>query len=484
MNVENQKNIKEMYDPVQIYELVRSMYKNDDGSPVELSPTQVEIFATISMKLHPRVHCSTFTRFGKSRTTALAVLTRASTFAEKWAIVAPNAKKAKIVMNYVNRHIFDNEFTAGRFRMDKGDSAESIRRSRNKSHITFDVGDGLMGEVFIVSAGDAIGEGSANIVEDEASLIDNNDHSMVMRMLGDNPEENFLFKIGNPFLRNHFLNSSVDPAYHQIIVDCYQGLAEGRITEQTIEENSTYSFFKVLYECKFPSAEAVDEQGWSYLFTDELIKKAQERDLEPRGIKRLGVDVARGGRNYNAWVIRGDNYARVVKKDLDNDLMSVAGKTKDIMLDEGVSADEVYIDDVGVGGGVVDRLKEMGYKINPVKEGAKAVESEEFENLKAELYAGKQGLEAWLKSGAFLYPHKDWIELNKIRFKKRSNGKTWIEPKSDMRKRGEESPDVADALMLTFASDAVSGKNFFVPNTTPSPTDVLNQNNRGGLWDL
>jgi hypothetical protein len=54
MNVENQKNIKEMYDPVQIYELVRSMYKNDDGSPVELSPTQVEIFATISMKLHPR----------------------------------------------------------------------------------------------------------------------------------------------------------------------------------------------------------------------------------------------------------------------------------------------------------------------------------------------------------------------------------------------------------------------------------------------
>jgi hypothetical protein len=341
-----------------------------------------------------------------------------------------------------------------------------------------------MGEVFIVSAGDAIGEGSANIVEDEASLIDNNDHSMVMRMLGDNPEENFLFKIGNPFLRNHFLNSSVDPAYHQIIVDCYQGLAEGRITEQTIEENSTYSFFKVLYECKFPSAEAVDEQGWSYLFTDELIKKAQERDLEPRGIKRLGVDVARGGRNYNAWVIRGDNYARVVKKDLDNDLMSVAGKTKDIMLDEGVSADEVYIDDVGVGGGVVDRLKEMGYKINPVKEGAKAVESEEFENLKAELYAGKQGLEAWLKSGAFLYPHKDWIELNKIRFKKRSNGKTWIEPKSDMRKRGEESPDVADALMLTFASDAVSGKNFFVPNTTPSPTDVLNQNNRGGLWDL
>tara|TARA_R100001086_G_C11848145_1_gene260663 strand:+ start:5482 stop:6936 length:1455 start_codon:yes stop_codon:yes gene_type:complete len=484
MNDVSLENLRKEYDPEQIAQMVSTMYKNDDGSPVILSPTQIDIFATISMKLRPRVHCSTFTRFGKSRTTALAVLTRAATFPEKWAIVAPNAKKAKIVMNYINRHIFDNEFTAGRFRMDKGDSAESIRRSRNKSHITFDVGNDLMGEVFIVSAGDAIGEGAANIVEDEASLIDNNDHSMVMRMLGDNPEENFLFKIGNPFLRNHFLTSSMDPAYLQIIVDCYQGLNEGRITEQTIEENRGYSFFKVLYECKFPSAESVDEQGWSYLFTDELIKKAQERDLELRGIKRLGVDVARGGRNYNAWVIRGDNYARVVKKDLDNDLMSVAGKTKDIMLEEGVAPNEVYIDDVGVGGGVVDRLKEMGYQINPIKEGAKAQNSEEYENLKAELYAGEDGLEAWVRQGGFLVPHADWIELNKIRFKKKSNGKTWIEPKADMRKRGEESPDVADALMLTFASDAVSGKNFFVPNQAPNPTDVLKGNNSGGLWDM
>ena len=480
----NLESIRAMYDSAQISGMVSSMYKNEDGSPVILAPTQVDIFATIAMKLHPRVHCSTFTRFGKSMTTALAVLTRASTFPEKWAILAGNKTKAKIVMNYVNQHIFDNEFTAGRFRMERGDSAEAIRRHRNKNHITFDVGNGLIGEVFIAGANEAIGLGSKNIVEDESSLINDNDHSMVMRMLGDDPHDNFLFKIGNPFLRNHFLKSSMDPAYLKLIVDCYQGLAEGRISQATIDENRAYSFFPILYECKFPSAEAIDEQGWSYLLNDQDIKVAQERVVEPFGIKRLGVDVARGGRNYNAWVIRGDNYARVKKKDLDNDLMSVVGKTIDIIKEEGIRPEEVFVDDVGVGGGVVDRLYEQGYRVNAIKEGASSSEKSEYTNLKAELYAGKQGLQAWIKRGGYLEPHKDWEELTRIRFKKTSDGKTKIESKEDMRKRGEESPDVADALMLTFASTAVSGGKFFAPPSAQNPTDVLKGNNSGGLWDL
>lgn len=480
----------------EIYQLVSSMYKNEDGSPVLLSPTQCEIFATISMRLHPRNHCETFTRFGKSRTTALAVLTRASTFPEKWAIVAGNKEKAKIIMTYVNAHIFDNEFTASRFRMERGDSAEAIRRNRNKNHISFDVGNNLIGEIFICSAKEALGYGAKNIIEDESALIDDEDHSLVMRMLGDDPHDNFLFKIGNPFNRNHFLKSRLDPAYHKILVDCYKGLEEGRISKQVIEENRPYKFFKVLYECEFPRAEDVDEEGWSYLLTEEDIKRATDRweSAEHYGKRKLGNDIARGGRNFNVWCLRGENYATILKKDHNNDLMAVAGQTQSFMQEYRIDEEDVSLDDVGVGGGVTDRLKEAGYKhINAVKEGGKATEMTvkwnpktrkdeempEYANMRAQLYAGRNGLANWVKRVGALDPAIDWSELTRIRYKKNGKGLTVIESKDDMRARGEESPDVADGLSLTFynVNEGASGegKGRFV---APDPMAILAQGNK------
>lgn len=468
------------------------MYKNEDGTSIELSPSQCEIFATIAMKLAPRVHCSTFTRFGKSRTTALAVLTRAATYPEKWAIVAGSKDKAKIIMGYINAHIFDNEFTASRFRMDKGDSAEAIRRNRNKNHISFDVGKGLIGEVFVCSAKEAVGYGAPNVIEDEASLIEDPDHALVMRMLGDNPEQNFLFKIGNPFFRNHFLKSSLDPAYKKIIVDCYDGVQEGRINKATIDEARGFSFFSVLYECKFPSAESVDDKGWSYLLTESDIKRSCDRwaSCEKHGTKRLGNDVARGGRNFNVWCLRGDNYATRLKKNHENNLMAVAGENIAFAQEHRIMPSNIFIDDVGVGGGVTDKMLEEGYKPTPVKEGAKATEKSmrynpktnkeelmpEFANMRAQMYAGKKGLAWWVKNVGALDPSIDWSELTRIRYKKNGQGLTIIESKDDMRARGEESPDEADALMLTFGEPEEVKKEMAMPD----PMSILNQGSK--LW--
>jgi hypothetical protein len=476
-----------------VFELVRGMYKNDDGTPVLLTPLQCCIFAIIAMKLHPRVHCMIFTRYGKSFVVALAVLTRVSTYPEKWAIVAGTKDKAKIIMSYINSHIFDSEYTASKFRMERGDSAEAIRRNRNKNHISFDVGNNLLGEVFVCSAQEAIGHGASNIIEDESSLIPNDEHSLVMRMLGDNPHKNFLFKIGNPFERNHFLDSYNDPKYLKLVIDCYQGIEEGRMNQATIDENKPYSFFGVLYECKFPSAESVDAKGWSYLLTEEDIKRATGRwgTFEHYGRKRLGNDVARGGRNFNVWALRGENYATILKKDHNNDLMSVAGQTQSFMSEHHIAEEDVSLDDVGVGGGAVDRLKEAGYTVNAVKEGAKATEMtlkwnpktkkeelmSEYANMKAQLYAGKNGLANWIKRVGALDPEVDWSELLKIRYKKNGQGLTMIESKDDMRKRGEESPDVADALMLTFFNGEEVKRGEF---KAPDPAQILSQGS--GLW--
>lgn len=475
----------------QIFNMVKGMYKNEDGSPICLSPTQCDIFAHISMRLKPRIHCMTFTRFGKSRTTALAVLTRVATYPEKWAIVAGNKEKAKIIMGYINAHIFDNEFTASRFRMDKGDSAEAIRRNRNKNHISFDVGKGLIGEVFICSAKEALGFGAPNIVEDESALIPNDEHALVMRMLGDNPNDNFLFKIGNPFNRNHFLDSFNDPAYHKIIVTAEQGVHEGRINQATIDEASKFSFYDVLYKCEFPTAESVDEEGWSYLLTEADVEQAKKRwkQAEQYGKRRLGNDVARGGRNFNVFSLRGENYATILAKNREADLMVVAGTNVGFIKDKAINPENVYIDDTGVGGGVTDRMAEEGFKPTAVKLGGKATELEYrynpktkkdelmpmYLNMRAQIYAGKKGLANWIKREGSLDPDVDWSELTRIRYKKNSSGLIVIEPKDDMRKRGEESPDVADSLALTFVDEVVQPEGESKPFVPPDPTVMLEQ---------
>jgi hypothetical protein len=432
------------------YELVKRLYKDERGHPILLTPSQVRIFNIIAKKEVPRVQIMCFTRFGKSLVVALAALTRCATFPEKWAIVAGSKTKAQIIMDYVIQHIFDNDYTMAKFVRQKGEKDEEVRRHRNKSHITFNVGDGLIGELFIVSAKEAIGLGAPNIIEDEASLISDSDHSMAMRMLGDNPNDNFLCKIGNPFLRNHFLKSHLDPAYVKINIDCYQGIAEGRITQETIDENSIYDFFPVLFENKFPDANKIDEQGWQCLLTEDDIKIANQRIFEPYGEKKIGVDVARAGRDYNVWTLRGANYAKVLLKHHDNDLMSVVGTTIGFIQAEGVSPENVFIDDTGVGGGVTDRLKEQGYNITPVILGGRAGDQEKYINIRAELYAGNDGVANWIKRTGYLEPHEGWGESITIRYKKESSGKLKIESKEDMRKRGEHSPDVIDSLMLTF----------------------------------
>lgn len=473
-------------------QLVYSLYKDEVGNPIVLTPGQDILFQLIAQRQYPRVQTMNHTRQGKSMTVGLAVNTRTATFPEKWAIIAGTKDKAKIVMDYVIAHIFDNDWTASRFVPEKGESLDDIRRYRNKSRITFRVGKkkipigdsgtafeviNLYGEVFIGSAKDALGFGAPNVVEDEAALIDDDDHSMVTRMLGDHPEDNFLIKIGNPFRRNHFLASYHDPKFKKVVFDCYRSLEEGkgmsqamrdlgmkpRMTEELIEENRPYPFFGVMFECKFPSAAEVDESGWMYLLTDNDIKVAQSRPCEQSGTRKLGIDVARGGRNFNAWVMRAGNYAEVIKKTREMELEPVVEDTINIMHDLGIPPHDVYIDDTGVGYGLVQALKMRGFDCNAVNFGGEA-EKEEIRtpngedkmvsgclNARAEMYAGKDGLMSWVKQGGYLKPHADWIEGTRIRYKKNEAGKTKIEPKDDMRKRGVESPDVMDALALTFA---------------------------------
>jgi hypothetical protein len=447
--------------------LASKFFKDETGNPITLSPLQDQLFQLIFLQKYPRIHVMAHTRFGKSLTIALAVLLRASIYPETWAIISGTKEKAKIIMSYINYHIFDHPFFLTKFVPEKGEKIEDLRRYRNKQKISFKIDKDKYSYIFIGSAKEALGYGARNVVLDEAALIDNDDFSLVLRMLGDNPKENFLCKIGNPFRRNHFFDSYKDPKYAKFNVDCWTSLKEGmRMSQELIEENRKYVYFSVLFENKFPSENEIDEEGWVYLLTEIDLENSKKRNNTPAGEKFLGVDVARGGRNESVWVIRDDTTARIVYRWREPDIIKTGQKTIEIIKTEGVNPSNVYIDDVGVGGGVVDFLKNNGLPVNGVNFGESLSAKKEFLidnnrkvderfiNLKAMLYAGDESVLTWVRNYGQLIENEysGWDQLLSIRYKKNSYGKIVIEPKENMRKRGIESPDIADAFALTFTN--------------------------------
>jgi hypothetical protein len=79
----------------------------------------------------------------------------------------------------------------------------------------------------------------------------------------------------------------------------------------------------------------------------------------------------------------------------------------------------------------------------------------QYANLRAELWGRAK---AWLEKRDCKLPRDERLvnELSSPRYSFMSNGKLKLESKDDMKRRGLASPDVADAFVLTFASDAAT----------------------------
>lgn len=433
-----------------------------------MTPAQNEIFDCIFYKQSPnggrRIHIETHTQFGKSDTVSMAVLTRACTYSEKWAIVAPTQPKAMIIMGYIIKHLFENEYTLSRFKIEEGENTERIRRERSKSRLTFDIGNNQVGDIFILSAesrlkrsedvGNALmGFGAPNLVQDEAALISDESDAKAMRMVGGfSPfKTDFVVKIGNPFTRGHFLKSFEDPAYHNIVVDWHQGVKEGRLTREFIEEMRPKPYFRVLYECKFPLADDIDPRGWTQLISEDEVELAIDTtgEIKHIGEKRMGTDVARGGANFTAWALRSMNYMEVLGKSKQVNLTETASQTSYFMTENNVYPTNVFIDEVGVGGGVVDPMQHDKKNVRGINVGKPAVDTGRFANMRAEAY---WRLRDWIKRGGKLCGCHvtDWMQLTKIKYKPDAKGRLRIMSKDDMRAEGIDSPDIADAGMLTF----------------------------------
>lgn len=186
-----------------------------------------------------------------------------------------------------------------------------------------------------------------------------------------------------------------------------------------------------------------------------LIEQAMVRDVSPTEASVVwGLDVARFGDDSTALAKRrGNVLLEPVKEWRKLDLMQTVGlvakEIRETPLDQRPVA--INVDVIGMGGGVVDRLRELGLPVRGINVGEQpGNDRDRYMRLRDELWFEAR---KWFETRYCVMPKDDRLaaELIGPKYTHESTGKLKVESKSDMKKRGVASPNLADAFCLTFA---------------------------------
>jgi hypothetical protein len=162
----------------------------------------------------------------------------------------------------------------------------------------------------------------------------------------------------------------------------------------------------------------------------------------------IGVDPARFGDDRSVIVLRQGLRMEppMIFHGIDN--MSLASAVANVIEDR--DPDAVFID-AGAGSGVIDRLRQLGYEVTEVPFGGKATYPNLFVNKRTEMW---WAVKEWIDQGGAIPDRTDLKqELSTPMYWYDTVGRRVLESKDEIKKRlqGGGSPDIADALCLTFA---------------------------------
>jgi hypothetical protein len=171
-----------------------------------------------------------------------------------------------------------------------------------------------------------------------------------------------------------------------------------------------------------------------------------------RGIRILGLDVARGGGDKTAFAHRQGDVVLSVERHDYRDTMPIVGLAKARL--ENHPHSKAVVDVVGMGGPVLDRLREqdvgtVGFVAGAGSDRRDATGELGFFDLRAEAWWSlREQLDP--SSGATLaIPPDDLLagDLTAPKWRMMSNGRIRVESKDDIRKRLGRSTDTGDAVV-------------------------------------
>ncbi len=293
------------------------------------------------------------------------------------------------------------------------------------------------------------------LVFDEASAIADKVWEVAEGALTDPDTQILWCAFGNPTrntgrFRECFGRFAHRWTHRQIDARQVPGTNKDQIAKWVQDYGEDSDFVRVRVKGMWPRAGSMQFIG------SDVVENACRVDLQgvvtPADPLVMSIDVARFGDDESVIGFRrgrdGRGIPPIILRGVDT--MGVAGRAAEAYAR--YEPDMVFVDETGVGGGVVDRLRQLGVQVVGVNNGASTdvpVDGELVANKGAEMWAR---MRAWLKSGGGIMDDPDLRQqLEGREYGFNQHNAVVLEKKSDMKKRGLASPDRADQLALTFA---------------------------------
>lgn len=197
------------------------------------------------------------------------------------------------------------------------------------------------------------------------------------------------------------------------------------------------------------------------------IENAQARELPvaPDDLRVIGCDVARFGSDETAISLREGKRVRLKESYVGNPTTTTTGHlirlAREVRQDKPHAKVRIVVDGPGVGGGVVDQVREKlaqqrisGVSVVDFNGANTAIEEDEYPNARSESWfaVSEQIDELDLDDDEQLA-----ADLLAPKYKVDSSGRRVVEPKEKTKKRLGRSPDRADSVLLCFAQEREEG---------------------------
>jgi hypothetical protein len=274
--------------------------------------------------------------------------------------------------------------------------------------------------------------------------------------------EPMMFLFGNPTRNSGPFFEAFNRNKHRWITRQIDSRSVKRTNKELIDRwvedyGEDSDFVRVRVRGVFPRS------GSLQLISSEMVRAAMKRkygiDVYGHREKIMAVDVARFGDDQSVICMRQGLAVFPLKKYRGLDLMQLADCI--VAQIREWKPHMVFVDVVGIGAGVVDRLHQLGFRktVMGINVGERPV-NKKYRNKRAEIW---DSMKVWLETGWIPEDVELEADLTGLEYGYTPKDQILLERKEDMKKRGLASPDCADALALTFS----------LPVKVPSPYEEL-----------
>lgn len=232
----------------------------------------------------------------------------------------------------------------------------------------------------------------------------------------------------------------------------------GRLSEEwAVQRKAQWGEKSAVYQNRVLGEFAADEEDG--VIPLSWVELANERWLawddagRPGEFKGVGVDVGRGG-DKSVYALRWGEAIAELRRDNLRDTMAVTGKVAGILAAHGGKA---IVDVIGVGAGVVDRLREQKFRVDAFNAGEGTKRTDKSRELgfvdrrSAALWNLREMLDP-SNGHEVALPQDDLLtgDLTAPTWRMMSGGKVKVEAKDAIKKRIHRSTDSGDAVMQVF----------------------------------